>query len=55
MWNIRKIKLWIASKLIDSCVEWEFCDCGCPNQRSPKNEEAANLLKLAARIRVDYL
>lgn len=44
-----------ASAAIESLVEWEFCDCGCPNQRAPATKEAVDFLRLSAHIRVAFL
>ena len=44
-----------ASRILEAAVEWEYCDCGCPQQRSPKSKEDAELLKIAAFIRVELL
>lgn len=45
----------LASAAIESLVKWEFCDCGCPNQKSPASNKDCELLRLAAFLRVTYL
>lgn len=44
-----------ASNAIEALVKWEFCDCGCPQQRSPASKEDVDLLRIAAFIRVELL
>lgn len=45
----------LASKILEDAVEWQHCDCGCPDQRSPASAKDAALLIIAAYIRVNLL
>lgn len=44
-----------ASKAVEALVEWEFCDCGCPQQRSPASREAVDYLRIASFIRIELM
>ena len=44
-----------AAQAVENLVEWEHCDCGCPQQRSPKSRKDVELLRIAAFIRVNLL
>lgn len=44
-----------ASNAVEALVEWEPCDCGCPNKRSPKNLKSIDLLRIAAFLRLELL
>jgi hypothetical protein len=44
-----------ASAAIESLVKWEYCDCGCPQQRKASNAEAVDFLRIASFIRVELL
>ena len=44
-----------ASEAILALVNWEFCDCGCPNQRSPQDSYAVDLLRLASWLECEFL
>lgn len=44
-----------ASAAIESLVKWEYCDCGCPQQRRVADPQSADFLRIAARIRVELL
>ena len=45
----------LASKAIEDLVVWEFCDCGCPQQRQPQSRKDVDLLRLAAELRINNL
>lgn len=45
----------LASKAIEDLVMWEYCDCGCPQQRSPATPLDCDLLRLAAHIRIEFI
>lgn len=44
-----------ASAAIEALVKWEFCDCGCSQQRSPASKEDVDMLRIASFIRVELL
>lgn len=44
-----------ASAAVEALVKWEFCDCGCPQQRSPASKEDVDMLRIAAFIRIELL
>lgn len=44
-----------ASAAVGALVRWEFCDCGCPNQRSPADKESVDFLRIAAHLRMEFL
>lgn len=44
-----------ASAAVEALVKWEFCDCGCPQQRSPADTESVIFLRIAAFLRTELL
>lgn len=54
-WSPTKETIMAASAAVEALVKWEFCDCGCPQQRSPASKEDVDMLRIAAYIRVELL
>ena len=55
LWFPDKETIMAASAAVEALVKWDFCDCGCPQQRSPASKEDVDMLRIAAYIRVELL
>lgn len=54
-WNPDVETIMAASAAIESLVRWEFCDCGCPQQRNPADSQSVDFLRIAAFLRIELL
>jgi len=54
-WNPSHDTVMTASAAVENLVKWQYCDCGCPNQRSPAGAQSVDFLRIAAFIRVELL
>lgn len=44
-----------ASAAVEALAKWKYCDCGCPNQRSPADSKSVDYLRIAAFLRIELL
>ena len=49
----------IVYKMLDNNLEYEYCDCGCPQQRTPKSRKDVDIIRIQSYMRtytdIDFL